>query len=286
MPSFARDEHAIFPRMAAFAEAAWSPASARDWQGFLARLPAQFARYRALGIDYADSAFAPRFAFEPEADGKINVTLSTQAGDTIRYSTGDAAPSLSSPLYQGPLSLTPPLRLTAASFADDGSPLAAPRMQDISAETLASRNSDELSTCSNKLVLRIEGQRPLTGPRPVYRVDIMDTCWLWPKAPLDGMRHITVSIGNLPWNYQLAHDVAGVVVRPMHGGYPGLDVHLDGCEGPSIAHMSLRVAAATELETTLKADLPALSGDHMLCFIVTGDPKQRLWAIDEARLSP
>ncbi len=72
-----------------------------------------------------------------------------------------------------------------------------------------------LGTCSNKLVLRIEGPRPLVGARPVYRVDIMDTCWLWPKASLDGMRHIKLSVGDLPWNYQLAHDVTGVVVRPI-----------------------------------------------------------------------
>ena len=279
MPTFARDEHAIFPRMAAFAEAAWSPVSARDWDGFLARLPAQFARYRALGIGYADSAFAPRFALKPAPDGKIGITLSTQAGSAIRYSTGDSAPTAASPLYTGSLSLMPPLRLTAASFADDGSLLSTPRTHDISAEVLASRNSDELSTCSNKLVLRI------AGPRPAYRVDIMDTCWLWPAASLDGIRHLSVSLADLPWNYQLAHDVTGVVVRPMSGSYPGLDVHLDGCAGPSIAHMPLHATAA-ELETMLEVDLPAFSGTHDLCFVVMGDPKQRLWAIDTVQLSP
>jgi hexosaminidase len=286
MPTFARDEHAIFPRMAAFAEAAWSPASARDWQDFLARLPAQFARYRALGIGYADSAFAPRFALKPKADGKIDVTLSTQAGGVIRYSTGDAAPTSSSPLYKDPLSLTPPVRLTAATFADDGSLLAAPRMRDISAAELASRNSDDLSTCSNKLVLRIEGPRPLAGPRPVYRVDIMDTCWRWPAAALEGMHHLVVSIGDMPWNYQLAHDVTGVVVRPMHDGRPTLDVHLDGCDGRSLAQLPLHADTAAGHEIKLTAALPVLTGNHELCFIVTGDPKQRLWAIDEVRLSP
>ncbi len=30
-----------------------------DWNGFLARLPAQFARYRARDLGDADSAFAP-----------------------------------------------------------------------------------------------------------------------------------------------------------------------------------------------------------------------------------
>jgi hexosaminidase len=286
MPTLARDEHAIFPRMAAFAEAAWSPASSRDWDGFLSRLPAQFARYHALGIGYADSAFAPRFALKPAADGKIGVTLSTQAGGAIRYTTDDTVPTASSPLYSEPLSLTPPLLLTAATYAADGTLLAAPRMRSIDAETLASRNSDELSTCSNKLVLRIEGPRPLAGPRPVYRVDIMDTCWRWPAASLDGVRHLAVRIGDLPWNYQLAHDVSGVVVRPVIGDYPALDVHLGDCTGRTLMHMPLRTSTATEPETTLTADLPALAGKHELCFIVTGDPKQGLWAIDSVQLNP
>ncbi|HUH30465.1 MAG TPA: beta-N-acetylhexosaminidase, partial [Rhodanobacter sp.] len=75
MPTFARAQHAIFPRLAALAELDWSPAAAHDWPGFLARLPAQFARYRALGIDYADSAFAPQFALTAAAAGNIKVSM-------------------------------------------------------------------------------------------------------------------------------------------------------------------------------------------------------------------
>ncbi|MGH8091456.1 MAG: family 20 glycosylhydrolase, partial [Rudaea sp.] len=55
-----RVEHAAFPRAAALAEVLWSPSSRRDWQGFLSRLPEQFGRYRAFGIAYADSVFAPQ----------------------------------------------------------------------------------------------------------------------------------------------------------------------------------------------------------------------------------
>jgi hexosaminidase len=55
-----RVEHAAFPRAAALAEVLWSPSARRDWQGFLSRLPEQFARYRKFGMAYADSVFAPR----------------------------------------------------------------------------------------------------------------------------------------------------------------------------------------------------------------------------------
>jgi hexosaminidase len=47
MPTIEHVEHAVFPRLDALSEVDWSPAKSRDWHGFLARLPAQFARYRA-----------------------------------------------------------------------------------------------------------------------------------------------------------------------------------------------------------------------------------------------
>src|SRR5207253_2641184 len=45
-------EYMLFPRLFALAEVAWSPPPARDWNGFLARLPAQLARLDAMGVEY------------------------------------------------------------------------------------------------------------------------------------------------------------------------------------------------------------------------------------------
>ncbi|HET7175842.1 MAG TPA: family 20 glycosylhydrolase [Gammaproteobacteria bacterium] len=215
MPTFTRDQHSLFPRMAALAEIAWSPAASRDWSSFAARLPGQLARYDSLGIRYAKSSY-------------------------------------------------------------DGS-AAAPASPD-------ARNSDELNTCSEKLVLRIEGPRPLEGPRPVYRVDIMDTCWLWKQAPLDGMRHISVTLGDMPWNYQLAHDISSVVVRTAAQGQDALEVHLDTCEGTLLATAALKDRGW--LQQKIDAPLPAVTGNHDLCLLVTGDPKRLLWAVDTVSLSP
>src|SRR2546430_13557594 len=47
-----------WPRAAAVAEVAWSPAERLDWADFVQRLPAEFERYRALGIHYSDDVFA------------------------------------------------------------------------------------------------------------------------------------------------------------------------------------------------------------------------------------
>ena len=57
MRTFDRVQHAVFPRIAALAETAWSPAEARDFDSFLARLPVQLRRYEAFGIAYARTPF-------------------------------------------------------------------------------------------------------------------------------------------------------------------------------------------------------------------------------------
>jgi len=49
----ARVEYMTFPRAAALAELAWTPASRRDWTSFESRLPTQLHRYDALGIRHA-----------------------------------------------------------------------------------------------------------------------------------------------------------------------------------------------------------------------------------------
>ncbi|MCG6572882.1 family 20 glycosylhydrolase, partial [Acinetobacter baumannii] len=57
-------DHALFPRLSAVAEVTWAPKAARNWNSFLARMPAQLQRYKALGIDYSDGAFAADIALE------------------------------------------------------------------------------------------------------------------------------------------------------------------------------------------------------------------------------
>jgi hexosaminidase len=51
-----RAEYMLFPRVAALAEVAWSPANRIDWASFEVRLPVQIDRYRAAGIGYAHAA--------------------------------------------------------------------------------------------------------------------------------------------------------------------------------------------------------------------------------------
>ena len=50
--------YAVFPRAAALAELAWSPAAAHDRAGFLARMPTELSRYAALGLPHSTHIMA------------------------------------------------------------------------------------------------------------------------------------------------------------------------------------------------------------------------------------
>jgi len=288
MPTFERVQQAVFPRLAALSEVAWSPAGAGDWPGFRARMIAQVARYRALGVDYADAAWAPRFELAGQGDA-IRVTLSNQMQQgAIRYTLDGSEPDVHSKRYRNPL-LLPVAHVTelkAATFAASGMRLAATRTRRVGAASLLTRNSDQLATCRQRLTLRLEDDRPLRGPRPVYKVNIMDTCWQWKNAPLDGIHGIRFTVGNMPWNYALLDkDMDAVIARPDSAPAGHIDVHLDSCKGRRLAHVPLAEAADSRLQTMLDAPLADVQGQHDLCIVITGDPREgRLWAIDSVRL--
>jgi hexosaminidase len=288
MPTFARVQHAVFPRIAALSEIAWSPASTHDWDGFLQRMTAELARYRALGIAYADSAFAPAFALSKGTGNTIEVALSNQTDfGTIRYTTDGTVPDGASVRYSKPLSFpaTSTTTLRAATFAADGFELAAPRTRVVDAAALLTRNSDQLEPCGKpSIVLRLEDDRPLAGPRPVYRLDIANMCWQWKSAPVDGVRRIAVTVGNLPWNFALWKDDSIVVARPKQTPAGEIQIRLDSCKGPLLATLPLAEAARTKLQTTLAADIPATQGQHTLCVFATGDPRDGMWAVGKIEL--
>jgi hexosaminidase len=288
IPNFVRVQHALFPRMAALAELAWSPAGTHDWDGFLARMPAQLARYRALGIGYADGAFAPAFALAPTNGGKLRVTLSNQTGfGAIRYTTDGSAPAVRSPRYAAPLEFPADARTTlrAATFAPDGFELSAPRSQVIDSAALLTRDGSQLATCSGNPPMRLAGHRPGHAPPPVYAADVGNMCWLWKDAPLAGVRQIRVTVGRIPWRF--GDDSAGATVRPAASAAGELQVRADSCKGPLLATLPLARAAATKYQTTLTANVASAgdAGNGTLCFLATGDPRNGQWAIADVSLS-
>ncbi len=149
------------------------------------------------------------------------------------------------------------------------------------------RTSSALKPCSGKLRLRLEDDAPAEGPRAVFDVDLFDPCWIFERAPLDGIGSIAVDVGAIPYNFQLAHDIGGIVPRPAPASAEGdLLVKLDGCSGTPLATIPLDAAAKNPALTTLTATLPPIAGAHDLCFVFAYRGHDPLWAIDRVRLVP
>jgi hexosaminidase len=277
-----RVEHAVFPRIAALAEVLWSPASARDWPGFLQRMPAQLARYRALGVDAADDAFAVKIQAHPGPDARTAaVTLSNQTGfGTIRYTLDGSEPTVNSAAYEAPLAVEMPAKIRANAFRGSTA-LAAARSRQLDPLSLLRRSSDRLKPCEGTLMLRLEGGAGEAGVR--YNVDLMDPCWIYPALDLTGITRIDVRVGTVPNNFQLWHDAAKVVVHPARSAGGELEIHRDTCDGPLLAALPMAGVPRGRPET-LHAKFAPQSGVHDLCFFFTGRSPDYLRAID--RIAP
>jgi hexosaminidase len=307
MPSFAHDQHALFPRIAALSEIGWSAAGEHDWNGFLQRLTAELARYRALGIGYSDTAFAPAFDVTAGREGVLRVALSNQAKfGEIRYTTDGSTPTLTSTQYLRPLEFPAQGKVTlrAATFATGGGfDLASPRTQVLDASTLLSRDGSELASCSNQPGMRLDGSQPAHGPRPVYEVDVGNMCWLWRRAPterlareppagareppagarespagtLEGIEHVTLTVGRVAWRF--GDEAQGAVVRPKASAAGEFEIHADSCTGPLLARLPLAPAVRGGGQITARVSTSKLNDARDLCIFATGDPRDGQWVL-------
>jgi hexosaminidase len=210
-----------WPRAAALAEIGWSPAERRDFADFQRRLPLEFDRYRALGIHFSDTVFAP-------------------------------------PRTVGPWER---------------------------------HMSQDLTTCTDKLVLNLEDDAPLQGPRAVFLIDIENPCWMLRVADLARATRLTAAVGQVPFNFQIGRDIEAIRLRPPRTPAGELEVRVDGCEGEPLAVLPLSPASGNDAVTVLPAVVlpPAvlsLQGAHTLCFTFTQRTLDPLWTIDWVQLSP
>ncbi|HET8764360.1 MAG TPA: family 20 glycosylhydrolase, partial [Rhodanobacter sp.] len=288
MPTMVHVDHAAFPRLDALSEVAWSPAASNDWKGFLARLPAQLARYRAQDIPYADSAFAVVADVDRNvalATGKATLTLANQADfGTIHYTLDGSTPTATSPRYAGPINVKLPTTVRAASFAD-GSELAAPRERVLSHPALLSLPGTALANCpGSNFRLRVQPLPDAASTQPTYAVNVFDTCQVYPPTVMDGVSTIHVDAARLPRNFALAHEQKLVVSRPHTTRYGELVVHVDRCDGAVLATMPLPDPTRSGRQFELSAKLPAPSGEHALCLIYTAPIDGPLYAIGRVAL--
>jgi len=280
-----RVETMIFPRLAAVAETGWTPETGRNWNAFTDRLPAMLARYRALGLKADDAALAVRIDQSPGASGQAAVTLSTQFGvGQIRYTLDGSEPTSASTLYATPLSLPLPAHVKAAAFKD-GAALTVASDQVIDGLSIRHRTSQQLNLCSSAVSLNLEDDGPVHGPRAAFLVDILNPCWIYPKAEMTGIKSLSVSVGQVPFNFQVGAARDKIPLRPPHTPDGELEVR-DGCGGPVIATLPLAQVTKNTGVTTLSAPIAAMTGAHDLCFAFTARSVDPMSVIDWVQLIP
>ena len=288
MRTWPRVQHAIFPRIAALAESAWSPAERKDYADFLTRLPAQLPRYAALGIDYAKTPFEVQANADGDRKaGTVKVTLENPLGYAVRYTVDGRDPDADSPLYEAPFDAKLPLEVRATAFAGTIA-LSPATHRTFDAASLLSRSDEQLAACpeTGRLLLRLEDDSPLDGERAIYNVTIFYPCWLWPQADLDGIASAKVRLGHMPYYFQLAHDEPHrkfIAAETAHGE---LLVHTGGCNGETVAKVPLPEKTNDDGFIDLEVPLPDTTGKTDLCFTATGDTRPAMWVVDRITLAP
>ena len=282
-----RMQHAYFPRVAALAETAWSPADRRNYADFLARLPAQLARYRAFGIAHAQTPFEVLAEAAPGGDaGKVQVALENPLGYAVRYTLDGSDPGADAPLYETPLQLPMPVQIRAAAFhgTERLGPVA--RLA-YSASSLRVRTDEQLATCaeSGRLLLRLEDDGPVDGERALFNVTIFRPCWRWPDAELGAASALKVRLGRIPYFFQLAHDEPNRRYAPAQTAHGELLVHAGGCEGEPIARHPLPAQPGEDGFVELEIPL-AQPGRGDLCITPSGDTRPTMWVLDRVELLP
>jgi hexosaminidase len=246
-----RVEHQAFPRAAALAEATWSPPAARDWDSFMARLGAQFARYRRLGIRFADSAFEPRFALAAVDDGALRVTLTQQSPfGTIRLTRDGSAPGPGSEPYAGPFDAAAGSQLRAAAF-DGELALSEAVSLTVDRAALRRRTDEELAHCSGNLVLRLEDDAPPGADRALFNVDIVDPCWVWRDVDLRRGASLTAAVGQVPFNFQIGRDAEAIRRGDAQTADGELEIRTGDCAGEPAVRLPLAAAVASDGVTVI-----------------------------------
>jgi hexosaminidase len=133
--------------------------------------------------------------------------------------------------------------------------------------------------------MRLDGNQPAKGPRPVYRVAVGDMCWLWQRAPLQGIEHVTLNVARVAWRF--GDDAKEAVARPKASAAGEFEIHGDSCTGPLLARLPLPAAGPGDRESELHATVstPKLSDAPDLCIFAAGDPRDGQWVVARIALS-
>jgi hexosaminidase len=275
-----------FPRAAAVAEIGWSPKGKRDFGGFVARVVPQMARMRDLGLEASTAAFdvKPDIAYAAGSD-RVTVSLATQVGLRMRYTTDGSSVTAKSPVYSKPFIAKLPFELKAEPFLRRRAVPGA-LAQSVTQQSVRRRTDEALKTCTNKVVLALEDDYPASGERATFVTDIFNPCWLWEQAPVGGAKQIAITVGQIPFNFQVGKDRDGIKFQAPETPEGEFVVYDAKCEGPRLAVLPLAAAAGNPGLTRLVGTLAQRAGNSTLCITYTAKGVDPLWAIDAIELVP
>jgi hexosaminidase len=120
MPNPRQVEYMVFPRIAALAEIAWQQEGMKNWNRFRTKVVRMLSRYKALGINYAPSAYRPAISFSVNpGDKKLKVKITTELPAHIIYTTDGSDPTVKNGIrYTHPFLLNRSATVKAISVID------------------------------------------------------------------------------------------------------------------------------------------------------------------------
>jgi hexosaminidase len=277
-----RVQHMLFPRAAALAEMAWSPAKARNYTDFLKRLPADLQRAKDAGLQPALSVFEVQEHAAPASSGdRATLALSTQGNlGEIHYTLDGSPVGPQSPVYKDPVSVTLPAQLHALAF-DGSTTLGDPIAQQITLASIVRRDSRELDPCRNNAGIQMEQDPPRNEERPVFRVVFSNPCWIYRKADLDLFQGVQLGVGSIPYIFH-AQGKSLPIPSAVSTTKAKITIRLNSCTGPQLAEIPLQPAYRKDGVISLPAVqfVSRQSGQHDLCFAVEDADPATVWLLN------
>jgi len=290
--SSALAQRATFPRLAAFAEVLWSPSDGRNFPEFLDRLEPQMDRFRRAEIPAADSAFAVAFTLRGGraaalAQGRAELALSNQTGHgTIRYTADGSEPSGHSSVYGSPLIVPLGTIVRAMTFGAHGQPLAASRQFDTSRAALLHAGPSDLIACPGEnQQVRVPLTPDATNAAPAFNINLFDSCFLLPDAPITEARGIAVDAVRVTHNVALAGDFDKVRQNYSSTQFGELIVRTGGCDGQVAAVLPLPDPATAPKQLHLSGPWRSMGKDGDLCLLFATPPNDWTYAVAKIDLS-
>ena len=113
-------QYMLLPRMTALSEVQWCQPENKDWDRFTKSIPHMTDAYDIMGYNYAKHIFDLTAAVSSDPQNKaLSVAFSIVDDAPIRYTLDGSEPTMESPAYEGPVSITESCAIKAKVFREN-----------------------------------------------------------------------------------------------------------------------------------------------------------------------